>query len=361
LSSQIYLDYAATAPIDAAAIDAMTDAARAWANPSSVHAAGRLARAALEAARAEVARALGTDRTVLFTSSGTEALHIALGRARTASHMASAIEHRAVLSAVPDARIVTVDARGLIDLTALEGAVGHAPGPELIAVMHANNETGVVQPIDEVARIARVASALLLVDAVQSAGKLPLPDADFIAVSAHKLGGPPGVGALIVRDLGLLAANGGGQERGYRAGTENLPAIAGFAAALGARASDANSTARVAALRSRLEKSLCAAGGLIAGDGAERLPNITCVAMPGVEAIRQLMLFDLEGFAVSAGAACSSGTVKASHVLTAMGWGAAASEAIRVSLGWRTTEAEVDAFAAAWQRVAARLGRRAAA
>jgi len=361
LSSQIYLDYAATAPIDPAAVDAVADAARAWANPSSVHADGRLARARLETARAEVARTLGTQCDLLFTSGGSEALHIALARARAASCIVSAVEHRAVLSAVPGARTVRVDARGTIDLAALEQAVAHAPEPTLITVMHANNETGVVQPTAEIARIARGARALLLVDAVQSAGKLPLPDADFVAVSAHKLGGPPGVGALVVRDLALLAADGGGQERGYRAGTENLPAIAGFAAALGARAADSGWTDRVALLRTRLETRLRAAEGVVAGDGAERLPNIICTQMPGVEAIRQLMLFDLEGFAVSAGAACSSGTVKASHVLTAMGWGAAAAEAIRVSLGWRTTEAEVEAFAAAWERIAARLGRKAAA
>ncbi len=228
--------------------------------------------------------------------------------------------------------------------------------------MQANNETGVLQPLAEVAALVGAAGGKLLVDAVQGVGKLPLPDADLIAVSAHKCGGPPGVGALIVRDLGGFAANraGGGQERGYRAGTENLPGIAGFAAALAERASDAGWLARATALRDRLEAQLD--GTEVIGAAVPRLGTISCIRMAGVPAMTQVMALDLAGFAVSAGAACSSGKVGASHVLRAMGLSErAAGEAIRVSAGWRTTAAEIDAFAAAWNALAARQRVKAAA
>ena len=225
--------------------------------------------------------------------------------------------------------------------------------------MNVNNETGVIQPVAGVAAMVAAHGGTLLVDAVQSAGKLPLPAADYVAVSAHKLGGPPGVGALIVRDHVAAVAKGGGQERGQRAGTENLPGIAGFAAALAARAADSGWLDRATALRDRLEAQL--PGAVIYGAGAPRIGTIACIGLPGVAAMTQLMALDLAGFAVSAGAACSSGKVKTSHVLGAMGVGAgAAGEAIRVSLGWTTTAAEIDAFAAAWRDMAARLGRKAA-
>ncbi len=362
MAQRIYLDWAATAPIDPAAVSAMAGAARDWANPSSVHAEGRRARAGLEAARRAILAGLGARGTAIFTSGGSEALDLALRRARVGATLISAVEHEAVRTAAgPEAGAVPVDGDGRVDVEALAAQLRDAPAPALIAVMQANNETGVVQPLDEVAAVAHAAGALLLVDAVQGAGKLAWPDADFVAVSAHKLGGPPGVGALVVRDLATLAAGAGGQEGGYRGGTENVPGIAGWAAAMAERAADAGWTARVHRLRERLEARLRVAGGVIAGEAVERLPGIVCVAMPGVEAIRQLMIFDLDGFAVSAGAACSSGKVAASHVLRAMGWGAAAGEAIRISLGWTTTEAHVDAFAHAWECAASRLTRRAAA
>jgi len=210
-----------------------------------------------------------------------------------------------------------------------------------------------------VAALVRETGSLLLVDAVQAAGKMALPDADFIALSAHKLGGPPGVGALIVRDPESLIAiqRGGGQERGHRGGTPNLPGIAGFAAAV----SEARDWSAVAARRIALETRLKAGGAIIHGEAAPRLPNISSIGLPGVAASTQVMMLDLEGFMVSAGAACSSGKVKASHVLAAMGLGPAAGEAIRVSLSPATTDAEIDAFAAAWLAMAARLGRKGAA
>jgi cysteine desulfurase len=221
--------------------------------------------------------------------------------------------------------------------------------------MHANNETGVIQPVTEASALAARAGARLLVDASQGAGKLPLPQADMVALSAHKLGGPPGVGALLVRDLGrLLPYPEGGQERGLRPGTEDLPGVCAFAAALEVLDPAAWEARRV--LREALEKRLAAAGAEVAGAGAERLATIACLRMPGVAGMTQLMALDLDGFAVSAGSACSSGRVKASHVLRAMGWSAAAAgEAVRVSLGPATAAQEAEAFACAWERLAARL------
>ena len=274
----------------------------------------------------------------------------------------SATEHNAVLAARGDAVVIGVDGTGIADLAALAALLAPHPdrGPALVAVQHANNETGVIQPIAEIAALVAAAGGLLLVDAVQSAGKLALPIADFVAVSAHKLGGPPGIGALIVRDPATLHAvqRGGGQERGFRGGTPNLPGIAGFAAAIAdAAASGAADWRPVQIRRDALEARLRAADRrvVIHGDRAPRLPNITCIGLPGARGGTQVMALDLAGFMVSAGAACSSGKVAVSHVLTAMGLGAAAGDAIRVSLGPRTADAEIAAFADAWLAMAAKL------
>jgi len=352
-----YLDWAATAPIDPAAVSAMADAARGWANPSSVHGAGRRAHGLLEAARTDVAMALGcTARSVVFTGGGTEALGLAL--AQGGRCFVSAVEHDAVRAQARDAAVIPVDDNGVVDLSALEEMLASADRP-LVAVMHVNNETGVIQPVAAVATIVAARGGRLIVDAVQSAGKLALPDVDYVAVSAHKLGGPPGVGALIVRDEVTATARGGGQERGRRAGTENLPGIAGFTTALAARTADMGWLERAAGLRDRLEAQLPEA--IVYGAGAPRIGTIACIGLPGVTAMTQLMALDIAGFAVSAGAACSSGKVRTSHVLGAMGVGpAAAGEAIRVSLGWTTTADAIDAFALAWRTMAARLGRKAA-
>ena len=353
----VYLDWAATAPLRPEALDALTAAARDWANPSSVHSPGRAAAGLLDSARRDLAAALGCRaEAVVFTGGGTEALGLAL--AQSASHLISAVEHDAV-RAQAAAGVVAVDRDGVVDLAVLDALLAAAPAPPLVAVMHVNNETGVVQPVAEVGRIAARHGARLLVDAVQSAGKLPLPDADYVAVSAHKLGGPPGVGALICRDAVTATQRGGGQERGRRAGTENLPGIAAFAAAATASVADAAWVDRVAALLDRLEAQL--PGAVVHGSAAPRSGTIACIGLPGAAAMTQLMTLDIAGFAVSAGAACSSGKVRTSHVLGAMGVApAAAGEAIRVSLGWTTTAAEVDAFAEAWRLMAARLRRRAA-
>lgn len=366
IRSTVYLDYNATAPIAPEAVEAMAKAARAWANPSSVHAAGRRARGLVEQARESIARALGCQpQALVFTSGGTEALGLALKGAEAAARIVSAVEHDAVRLQADGAIVLPVDADGIVELEALERALAEAPRPALVAVMQVNNETGVIQPIEEVVRLARGAGARILVDSVQAASKLPLPPADFVALSAHKIGGPPGVGALIVRCADDFAAvqRGGGQERGYRAGTENLPGIAGFAAALAARAADAGWLERVTALRDRLEARLREAVGAVEIFGANvpRLGTTSCIRMPGVPAATQLMAFDLAGYQLSAGAACSSGKVKSSHVLTAMGVPAEeAGEAIRVSLGWHTTEAEVDGFAEAWIALARRKSAKAA-
>lgn len=355
MKSRIYLDHAATTPVNAAARAAMAAALDVMGNPSSVHAGGRAANGVVESARDAVARFAGAaPEQIIFTSGGTEALALALHGVRGPTRvLAGATEHSAVLGARDDIRALPVDGNGLIDLAALELAL--AAGPALVAVQAGNNETGVIQPLDEVAARTHANGGLLLADCVQSAGKMPLPDADFLALSAHKLGGPPGVGALIVRDPETLrAVQRGGQERGFRGGTPNLPGIAGFGAAV----AEAQDWAAVTARRNAMEAELAAAGAIIHGQGAPRLPHISSIGLPGVAAATQVMMLDLEGFMVSAGAACSSGKVKASHVLAAMGLGDAAGEAIRVSLSPATTDADIAAFTAAWLAMAARLGRK---
>ncbi len=347
---RLYLDHAATTPLLPAARSAMADALAGWANPSSPHAEGRAARAALEDARRRIAATLDYSGSIIFTSGATEAIEIALRRAKAGQHAIAAVEHDAVRRAAPDARILPVDASGRVGPATIE------PG-SLVAIQAVNNETGVIQPLDALAADIRQAGGLLLADCAQSAGKIALPDADFIAVSAHKLGGPPGIGALLVRDLAMLAP-GGGQEQGYRGGTENLPAALGFAAALDAGTDWLD---RACALRDRLDSAIRAAGGIVVADAADRLPTIASYRMPGVAATAQLIRFDLAGIAVSAGSACSSGSLKPSHVLAAMGWDeAAAREVVRISFGPDSNEAGVDRVIAEWRAIAGAARARAA-
>jgi len=330
---------------------AMAEALERWANPSSPHADGRAARAALEQARGRIAAALGWRHDVIFTSGATEALGIALSRAKGGRRVVSAVEHDAVLRAVPDAERLPVNRHGIVQL---DGAVASG---DLVAVQQANNETGVVQPIDLIAYEVRQAGGRLLADCAQGAGKIALPDADFIAVSAHKLGGPPGIGALLIRDLATLQAS-GGQERGYRGGTENLPAVLGFAAALEA---GRDWMTEAVVLRTDLDARLEAAGGEVIADGVSRIATIGAYRMPGVAASAQLIQFDLAGISLSAGSACSSGSMKPSHVLAAMGMSAEpAGEVIRVSFGPDTTRHDIDRFAEEWLRIAERARARAA-
>jgi cysteine desulfurase len=353
-----YLDHNATTPVRPEAAAAVAAALATAGNPSSVHLAGRTARRVLEAARERVAALVGAAPSQLvFTSGGTEANHLALlgsGRARV---LVSAVEHDSVLQAAPDAEIIPVDADGVADLAALERMLAADRRPAVVALMLANNETGVLQPVAEAAAIAHRHGALLHCDAVQGAGKVAVDlrrlGADFLALSAHKLGGPQGVGALAVTETAPLAAiqRGGGQELGRRAGTQNLPGIAGFGAAAEVAAAELPAMTRLAAWRDRAEQEIRAAASdaLVLGASAPRLPNTSCIAMPGIPAETQVMALDLAGVMVSAGAACSSGKVRPSHVLRAMGLAdGIAGCAIRLSLGWSSTAFGLDAFVAAW-------------
>jgi cysteine desulfurase len=334
-----------------AAREAMIRALADWSNPSSPHAEGRAARAMLEDARARIKAALAFDGAVIFTSGASEAIEIVQRRARAGSRFISAVEHDAVRRAAPDADVLPVSKDGIVDVGAIRG------DRPLVAVQAVNNETGVIQPLADVAAAVRARGGLLLADCAQSAGKMVLPNADFIAISAHKLGGPPGIGALLVRDLATLAA-GGGQEQGYRGGTENVPAILGFAAALDATEPWMD---RAADLRATLDDAIRAVGGVIAGEASDRLPTIGSYRMPGLAATAQLIRFDMAGFSVSAGSACSSGSLKPSHVLAAMGWDeVAAREVIRVSFGPATDSGDVNRFADLWRSIAENARARAA-
>ena len=336
---RIYLDHAATTPILPAAREAMIGAMERWANPSSPHAEGRAARAALEDARERVKAALGWSGEVVFTAGASEALAIAITRCRLPLAAVSAVEHEAVLRHAGEAAVLPVDADGLIEPSsaALAG---------LVAVQQVNNETGVIQPLDRVAEEVHAAGGLLLADCAQGAGKIALPNADLVAIAAHKFGGPIGIGALLVRDYAMLAPS-GGQERGYRPGTENLPGALAMAAALEA---GADWLAKAAQLRGKLEAAIVAAGGEVVAAGARRIPSIGAYRMPGMSGSAQLIRFDAMGIAVSAGSACSSGSLRGSHVIQAMGV-AGGNEIIRVSIGRHTTEAEIDRFIAAWREV----------
>lgn len=350
LDQRLYLDHAATTPMLLGAREAMRAAIARWANPSSPHAEGRAARAVLEDARRRIADALGWAGEVILTSGATEAIRIALTRTRCDAAIVSAVEHDAVHRGAADAFFLPVGKDGAVAPDALAGRLGalKAKTP-LVAIQSVNNETGVCQPLAELAAIVRSAGGLLFADCAQSAGKVALPDADIISISGHKFGGPPGVGALLVRDLGLLNAT-GGQEKGYRPGTENLPGAVAMAAALEAgrgwvdRASD---------LRAHLDGAIEAAGGEVVAKRAPRLATIGSYRMPGVASAAQLIQLDLAGIAVSAGSACSSGTLKTSHVLAAMGWSdAEAGQVIRVSFGPETSRADIYRLVEAWRRIA---------
>jgi cysteine desulfurase len=340
---RLYLDHAATTPVLPVVREAMADALARWANPSSPHGEGRVARAALEDARKRIGRALNWDGEILFTSGASEAIALALNGFDA---VASAVEHDAVLSAVGDEPRIPVDANGIAQL-------GSIAKGRRYAIQQVNNETGIIQPLDFLGRVIREGGGLLVADCSQCAGKLPLPDADIIILSAHKLGGPPGLGALLTRDLGLLKPT-GGQEKGYRRGTENLPAVLGLAAALEAGFDWLEQANK---LRAKLDAAIEAAVGEVVGKESPRLATIGSYRMPGVSASSQLISFDLAGIAVSAGSACSSGTLKASHVLTAMGWDAkAAGEVVRVSFGPQTSATDIDRFVAAWIAIRERAG-----
>lgn len=356
--SRIYLDHAATTPVLPDAQAAMAEAMERWANPSSPHAEGRAAKAALERARADIADALGWRHELILTSGASEAIAMVAARVAVPGRITGAIEHDAVLHFMgKDATILPVDEKGLVDGMALGTALEGEPA--LVAIQQVNNETGVIQPVEAFRERVRETGGLFFADCAQGAGKVPLPDADFIAISAHKFGGPPGIGALLVRDLVTLGPS-GGQEKGYRRGTQNLPAVVGMAAALRSGA-HRKAQPRLARLRDKLEQAVIAAGGVVIAGEQERVANISALALPGMSRDALVVQLDLAGFAVSAGPACSSGSMKGSRVLAAMGVDPdIAGSAIRVSMGPQTTEAEIDAFVAAFARLAERSRSRAA-
>ena len=381
MADRVYLDWNATTPLRPEARQAMAAAWEVAGNPSSVHAEGRQARRLMEDARAAIATAVGArPQDAVFTSGGTEANALALtpGLRRGAGEpvrrlLVSAVEHMSVLSGgrfAPEAiGTIQVTGSGLIDIDHLRRLLA-VEQPALVSVMLANNETGALQPVGEVADIVHEAGGLLHVDAIQALGKIPFDiksmKADLVTLSAHKLGGPKGVGALVLADeaQGLEPLlRGGGQELGRRAGTENVAGIAAFGAAVRvSMAALQGDAARLQALRERLEKGLQQTPGMIVfSEGTPRLPNTTLFTVPGLKAETAVIGFDLGGIAVSSGSACSSGKVQPSHVLAAMGFSRELAQgAVRLSLGWSTSEADIDLALQAWRKLADALlkGRR---
>lgn len=377
MSARAYFDWNATAPLRDEARAALVAALGVTGAAASVHSEGRAARALVEKARSQVAALVGAEaKSVIFTSGATEANMLALtpdlvvlGKPFTCGRLfVSAIEHASVLSGgrFPADQIqrLPVTAAGIVDLGALRAALKGVERP-LVSVMHANNETGVIQPIAEIAGIVHEAGGILHVDAAQTAGRIDCNiaalGADMLTISSHKLGGPQGAGALVLNGPQPAAPliKGGGQERGFRAGTENVAAIAGFGAAAEAASRTRQADAlRMTALRDQFEARLKAATpeAVVFGLKVERLPNTSLVAVSGLKAETTLIAFDLNGIAVSSGSACSSGKVAQSHVLAAMGVEPAlATGAIRVSLGWETTETDLDTLLIAFKRVISSL------
>ncbi len=368
----IYLDYNATAPIRTGVIDSMAAAMQSVGNPSSVHSAGRKARKLVEEARSKVAALVGSRvRDVTFCSGGTEANNAVIRGSGAASVIVSAIEHdcslaAAKLSGAPEF-VLPVTPAGVADLGALEAILAEAPKPALVSIMLANNETGVIQPVKEIADIAKAAGAWVHTDAVQAAGKIDIDfnglGVDYLTLSSHKLGGPQGVGAIVTSPRAPLAplVAGGGQELGRRSGTENVAGIAGFGEAAIEAMAELGMTSDLAAKRDRFEQAVSEMSNeaILIGAGSPRTANTSCVAMPGVKGETQVMHFDLNGICVSSGSACSSGKVKVSHVLSAMGYADDVAEAsIRVSLGRLTTDDEIDALIKAWRSLYERAASR---
>ena len=369
--ASVYLDYNATAPMRPEAREALLRALERPANPSSVHAAGRAARDLVERARAGVGALVGVPAgSVTFVSGGTEANALAIESAKVAGVqriIISAIEHEAVTetakaSGLP-VEVLPVDGNGVADLAWLAQAL-ETPAKALVCLMLANNETGVIQPVAEASRLVRAKDGLLHVDAVQAAGKIAVDfsalGADTMALSAHKLGGPQGVGALVAGTRATVTRrqHGGGQERGRRAGTENVAGVAAFGAAAKVAQESLASMTEQAQWRDALAQRLKAEGAVVLGEGADRLPQTLCIAGEGFGSEVQVMTMDLAGVMVSAGSACSSGKVKASRVVEAMGRSDLAPFALRVSGGWASTEDDWntcgDAWLAAWKRIGAR-------
>jgi len=358
----IYLDHNATTPMKPAVIAAVVEAMGRCGNASSTHRYGRIARRYRDEARAQVAAMVGVKPTqVIFTSGGTESNATALRGITAPQIITSAIEHSSVLANTPEATRLPMNNQGVVDPVAAEALFKNAPRGSLVSVMLANNETGVIQPVAELARLAKQYGHLVHTDAVQAAGKIPLDFAalgvDALTLSAHKIGGPQGVGALIVHEKLTLQPliKGGGQEINRRAGTENGAGIVGFGVAAQLAADDLIATPRLTALRDELQQRLTTIAGddaLVIGAAAPRVAGTLCIAMRGVGSETQVAAMDLAGVAVSAGSACSSGKVKISHVLQAMNAAAdVAGSTLRISLGWNTEKTDIERCAEAWQTI----------
>ncbi|HWQ86118.1 cysteine desulfurase family protein [Brevundimonas sp.] len=370
----VYLDYNASGLVRPEVQDVMARALADNGNPSAVHAAGRRARARIETARAQVAELVGADaQSVVFSSGGTESNAQAIISAIAAGCerlIVGATEHPCVAEAAAASgkpvKMLSVDARGVVDLNKLRQLLGQ-PGKAVVAIHHANNESGVIQPIVEAARLVRAAGGWLHVDAIQSAGKIPVDirelRADSLTLSAHKLGGPQGVGALVLGEgrEAVRILHGAGQERGLRAGTENVPGITGFGMSAVCAARDLPDAQAHAVWRDAAEKVVKQAGATIIGEGAERLPNTLFMAVSDWESPQQLITLDLMGLMVSAGSACSSGKTKPSRAILATGQIDKATGGIRISGGWGTVEDDWKRFAAAWVEAYAKHRQRAAA
>ena len=357
----VYLDYNATSKLRPEAITGMEKAMKLCGNSSSVHRFGRLARRAVEQSREALADAINASHDeVIFTSGGTESNNFALLGSRK-KIIASSIEHDSVLQHVSESARIGVNNDGRIDLFHLEELLEKEKSSVIVSVMMANNETGVIQPIEKIVELCRRYDAWVHCDGVQALGKIPVSfsslGVDMMSLSAHKLGGPQGVGALIIRDGGSLSpiSVGGGQERGQRAGTENIIGIGGFGAVCETINCSLKLSESLLAMRDNIEKKLIKIAPDIAIYGKEspRLTNTSCIGLPGIKNEVQVMALDLAGVAVSSGSACSSGKIKPSHVLVAMGANSESAEcAIRVSLGWDTSSFDCDSLIKSWEALA---------
>ncbi len=365
MAQRIYLDYNATAPIRPEVIELMCEIMDTVGNASSVHEPGRQARQRVETARQQVAELVSASaKNIIFTGSGTEADNLALRGFLPRHLIVSGVEHGAILAPAllldPYATIIEIGPQGQLDLASLEAALNASTEPALVSLMLANNETGIIQPVAEASEIAHGHDALVHCDGIQGAGKILVDidqlGVDLLSLSGHKIGGPQGVGALVMReDRSVLAQMvGGGQEMGRRSGTENVAGIAGFGEAARLAASELEQFAELTTMRNRMEEQLAevAPSRKVIGSDVPRLPNTSCVTMPGVRSDTQVMALDLAGISVSAGSACSSGKVSASHVLDAMGMELdEAMTAIRISLGRSTTEDEINRFVETWSLI----------
>ena len=361
MKQTVYFDHNATTPVRAEVAEAVAGALALTGNASSVHTAGRQARQSVEQAREQIAELVGVSPAqIVFTGSGTEANNLVLRGTDCTHVLASEIEHYSVLAAADNIELLPVDGDGVIDVAVLKSRLEDLDGSVLVSVMLANNETGVIEPAAEISRIAKEHGALIHTDAIQAAGKIKVDwvelGVDFISLSAHKIGGPQGIGALVMNeDIPLTSLiRGGGQERSRRAGTENVPGIVGFGAAAKLAAENLGKANEIGILRDHLELRVkeIAPDAEVFGESVERLPNTTCLTMPNIASETQVMKFDLTGIMVSAGSACSSGKVQTSHVLKVMGIVEdVASTAIRVSLGHGNTMDEVEHFVSQWREI----------